>query len=201
MQRVASVLVRLGPWDIYTAKEVLIKRRIGWNQALPVDTLTSEFDVKIMFDVSFQKPLCQMTFGVFFFPAPGSMVGPLTPSAIVFAHCATRRKRQPRRGPKQPVVPMKPRKEVRWCKIRCFCWGKKWKKSLTCHWFVCSHGTTQQNSIYSIQSLSLVISLFGLHLWLGCQDLAIEVDYARLCISRLHLERVFVLFNLQCSWM
>lgn len=137
----------------------------------------------------------------FFFPAPGSMVGPLTPSAIVFAHCATRRKRQPRRGPKQPVVPMKPRKEVRWCKIRCFCWGKKWKKSLTCHWFVCSHGTTQQNSIYSIQSLSLVISLFGLHLWLGCQDLAIEVDYARLCISRLHLERVFVLFNLQCSWM
>lgn len=66
MQRVASVLVRLGPWDIYTAKEVLIKRRIGWNQALPVDILTSEFDVKIMFDVSFQKPLCQMTFGVFF---------------------------------------------------------------------------------------------------------------------------------------
>lgn len=67
MQRVASVLVRLGPWDIYTAKEVLIKRRIGWNQALPVDILTSEFDVKIMFDVSFQKPLCQMTSGVFFF--------------------------------------------------------------------------------------------------------------------------------------
>ena len=166
----------------WSAKELLIKRRIGWNQALPVDILTSEFDVKIMFDVSFQRPLCQMTFDVFF-SAPGSMVDPRTPSAIVFAHCATRRKRQPRCGPKQPVVLdgeawhaalmlleslCKPRKKVRWCKIRCFCWGKKWKEPLTCHWFVCSHGTTQQNSVYSFQSLSLVISLFGLHLWLGC---------------------------------